>query len=118
VRLGLSGWFGEHVSSKLPDSFSSLGPQTLKNIDRPIHVYRLAGKNDVQNRQAPQSNFLFRQSRRSSFSLCDMSADPEQPYFVDGMTEDLITDLSKVADLFVIARTLARVILAKLVMFG
>jgi adenylate cyclase len=47
-----------------------------------------------------------------------MNAHPEQSYFVDGMTEDLITDLSKVSDLFVIARTLARVILAKLVMFG
>src|ERR1043166_3208040 len=42
--LCISGSVFEHVNGKLPHSFVSLGPQTLKNIDRPIHIYQLAGK--------------------------------------------------------------------------
>src|SRR5215831_8266186 len=41
--LCISGSVFEHVSGKLPHSFASLGPQTLKNIDRPIQIYRLVG---------------------------------------------------------------------------
>jgi TolB-like protein len=81
-----------------------LGPQTLKNIDRPIQFYRLAGKDgpaavlstiDLPLPQKPSIVVL---------PFANMSADAEQEYFVDGLTEDLITDLSKVPQLFVIAQ--------------
>jgi TolB-like protein/class 3 adenylate cyclase len=103
--LCISGSVFEHVSSKLPYSFTSLGPQTLKNIDRPIHVYRLADKNDVQ-KPAGSAIELSLPGKPSIVVLpfVNMSSDLEQSYFVDGMTEDLITDLSKVSELFVIAR--------------
>jgi TolB-like protein/class 3 adenylate cyclase len=102
--LSISGSVFEHVSGKLPYSFASLGPQTLKNIDRPIHVYRLADKDgpgpavSVLDRSLPDKPSIV------VLPFMNMSADAEQSYFVDGLTEDLITDLSKVSELFVIAR--------------
>ncbi len=102
--LCISGSVFEHVNGKLPHSFVSLGPQTLKNIDRPIHIYRLAGK-DATRPAAPVAELpLPDKPSIVVLPFVNMSADAEQSYFVDGLTEDLITDLSKVPELFVIAR--------------
>jgi TolB-like protein/class 3 adenylate cyclase/Flp pilus assembly protein TadD len=100
----ISGSVFEHVNGKLPHSFVSLGPQSLKNIDRPIHIYRLAGKDEP--RLTPFVAELPLPDKPSIVVLpfVNMSSDAEQSYFVDGLTEDLITDLSKVSELFVIAR--------------
>ena len=65
--LCISGSVFEHVSGKLPYSFASLGPQTLKNIDRPIRIYRRAGKGGP-GRPPPSLTVLFPTSRRSSSS--------------------------------------------------
>ncbi len=102
--LCISGSVFEHVNGKLPHSFVSLGPQTLKNIDRPIQIYRLAGKDG--GRPAISAVELPLPDKPSVVVLpfVNMSDDPKQSYFVDGLTEDLITDLSKVPELFVIAR--------------
>jgi TolB-like protein len=102
--LCISASVFEHVSAKVPYSFVSLGPQTLKNIDRPIQVYQLA--RDDGPRPATRVADLPLPDKPSIVVLpfVNMSDDPEQAYFVDGLTEDLITDLSKVPDLFVIAR--------------
>jgi TolB-like protein/class 3 adenylate cyclase len=101
--LYISGSVFEHVSGKLPHSFVSLGAQRLKNIERPIQIYRLAGKD------GPDSAVFVDLPLPDKPSIVvlpfvNMSEDAGQAYFVDGMTEDLITDLSKVPGLFVIAR--------------
>jgi TolB-like protein/class 3 adenylate cyclase/tetratricopeptide (TPR) repeat protein len=102
--LCISGSVFEHVNGKLPHSFVSLGLQTLKNIDRPIHIYRLAGKDGPWPAVSGVELPLPDKPSIVVLPFVNMSADAEQSYFVDGLTEDLITDLSKVPELFVIAR--------------
>jgi adenylate cyclase len=102
--LCISGSVFEHVNGKLPHSFVSLGPQTLKNIDRPIQIYRLAGKDGPGPTVFAVELPLPDKPSIVVLPFVNMSADAEQSYFVDGLTEDLITDLSKVSELFVIAR--------------
>jgi len=88
----------------VPYSFISLGMQSLKNIDRPIQAYRLA--RDDAARLPVRAVDLPLPDKPSIVVLpfVNMSAGPDETYFVDGLTEDLITDLSKVPSLFVIAR--------------
>ena len=102
--LCISGSVFEHVDRKLPHSFVSLGLQTLKNIDRPIQIYRLAGKDEPGAMVSAGELPLPDKPSIVVLPFVNMSADAEQAYFVDGLTEDLITDLSKVPELFVIAR--------------
>src|SRR5262249_6097061 len=82
--LCISGSVFEHVNGKVPHSFVSLGPQTLKNIDRPIQIYRLAGKDG--SRPAVSAAELPLPDKPSVVVLpfVNMSADAEQSYFVDG----------------------------------
>jgi adenylate cyclase len=102
--LCISASVFEHVNGKLPHSFVSLGPQTLKNIDRPIQIYRLAGNDGPRPAVSFVELPLPDKPSIVVLPFVNMSADAEQSYFVDGLTEDLITDLSKVPELFVIAR--------------
>jgi TolB-like protein/Tfp pilus assembly protein PilF len=102
--LCISGSVFEHVNGKLPHTFISLGPQTLKNIDRPIQIYRLADKDGAGPTDSGVPLPLPHKPSIVVLPFVNMSADVEQSYFVDGLTEDLITDLSKVPALFVIAR--------------
>ena len=102
--LCISASVFEHVNGKLPHSFVSLGPQTMKNIERPIHIYRLAGKEGPGAVVSAVELPLPDKPSIVVLPFVNMSADAEQGYFVDGLTEDLITDLSKVPAFFVIAR--------------
>ena len=104
----LSGSAFEQVRGKTSFAFDDLGERTLKNIDRPVRLYaaRRAGEKAAA---APYSE------TRKPLSLPDkpsiavlpfqnMSGDPEQEYFADGMAEEIITALSRNKQLFVIAR--------------
>jgi TolB-like protein/class 3 adenylate cyclase len=102
--LCISGSVFEQVNGKLLHSFVSLGPQALKNIDRPIQIYRLAGKDGPGAVVSAVELPLPDKPSIVVLPFANMSVDAEQAYFVDGLTEDLITDLSKVPGLFVIAR--------------
>ena len=87
---------------KLALTFDDLGEQLLKNIATPIRVYRVAG----QREQASISGPLPLPTKPSIAVLpfTSMSVDAEQEFFADGLTDDLITELSKAPGLFVIAR--------------
>ncbi|MDZ4740806.1 MAG: adenylate/guanylate cyclase domain-containing protein [Alphaproteobacteria bacterium] len=103
--VALSRVVRDQVEGKAACVFEDMGEHTVKNINRPVHVYsvRAAGRNEpeVHKVEAPHK-----------LSICvlpfaNMSADAEQEYFSDGISEDIITDLSKVSALFVVARNTA-----------
>ena len=95
----------EDASGRTSSTFEDIGEQTLKNIERPVRVYRLRppGASRVPSplRRAPH---LSDKPSIAVLPFANMSSDPEQEYFADGLAEDLITDLSKVPGLMVIAR--------------
>lgn len=96
----------EHVADKLDVTFEDLGPQTLKNIARPVRVHRVAPAATADH-TAPASAAVTDEPSKPAVAVLpfvNMSGDVEQEYFSDGMSEDLITDLSKVSALFVLAR--------------
>jgi adenylate cyclase len=79
-----------------------LGEKTVKNITRPVRVFRIAGARG--SRPAAPSPPVPDKPSIAVPPFANMSGDAEQEYFSDGMTEDRITDLSKVSSLFVIAQ--------------
>jgi len=92
------------VSGKLDVSFEDIGNQQLKNIARPVHAYR-ARFVDVPARGMSAS--LLPLPDKPSIAVLpfiNLSSDPEQDYFADGMVDDIITALSHFKALFVIAR--------------
>jgi TolB-like protein len=101
----LSSTAYEHVRGKVTVDFTDLGEQTLKNIVRPIRAYAVAlSANAHQTAPLPSS--------APHLSLVvlpfvNLGGDPEQEYFVDGVTESLTTDLSRISGAFVIARNTA-----------
>ena len=97
-------------ATRSKDEFVDLGEQSLKNIARPVRVYRVTSGQAARN-----PNLRRRETAPAQLSLPDkpsiavlpfqnMSGDPEQEYFADGMVEDIITGLSRIKWLFVIAR--------------
>jgi len=102
----------DQVETKLTLKIEDLGPQQVKNITRAVHAYRvLLDHSDLQ----PSSDRISAQVDDPILSLPtapsvavlpfdNMSADPEHEHFADGLSEDIITGLSRFSDLFVIAR--------------
>jgi len=100
----------EEVAGKLDVTFEDMGEQSIKNIARPVRVYRI-----VLGERVALSEPAKRPSGKPSLALPhkpsiavlpfqNMSGDPEQEYFADGMVEEIITALSRIRWLFVIAR--------------
>src|ERR1700693_3868778 len=95
----------DQVRDKVPVEFTDLGEQALKNIARPIRAYAVGlSANAHQTASLPASA-----PRLSIVVLpfANIGGDPEQEYFVDGVTESLTTDLSRISGAFVIARNTA-----------
>src|SRR5437016_1766985 len=98
----------DHVGKRLDLIFEDMGERRLKNIERPIRVYSIS-LDAPSSGQTNDTASAHREERPSIAVLpfINMSGDPEQEYFSDGITEDIITDLSKVSGLFVVARNTA-----------
>jgi len=106
----VSGTVYEHVRSKVDFELDDLGPRQVKNIAEPVHAFRVRPRGSeapglaatLGDRAAPRPS-----ADTSSIAVLpfdNISGDPEQEYFADGISEDLITDLTKIAGLFVVAR--------------
>ncbi len=104
----------DQVRGKVAVEFADLGEQSLKNIDRPVRIYaarskdRLGTAAPVVLASAPDAKKPLPLPDKPSIAVLpfqNMSGDPEQEYFADGMVEDIITGLSRSRSLFVIART-------------
>jgi TolB-like protein len=102
----ISGKVYEEVRNKLPTAFEDLGDQQVKNIAEPVRVYRWTDAADPMPAMAVAGGALPLPDKPSIAVLPfdNMSGDPEQEYFADGITEDIITELSRFPSLFVIAR--------------
>lgn len=95
----------EQVCGKVMVDFTDLGEQTLKNIARPIRAYAV-GLNPNTDRAVSSVLAAPRLSIRV-LPFVNIGGDPEQEYFVDGVTESLTTDLSRISGVFVISRNTA-----------
>src|SRR5262245_2736425 len=95
----------EEVAGKMQLAFVDLGEQQLKNISQPVRVYRVSGENLAAARTtAKPALALPDKPSIAVLPFTNMSGDPEQEYFADGMVEEIITGLSRFRWLFVIAR--------------
>ena len=98
----------DNVGNRLDLRFEDLGEQRFKNIDRPVRAYsvfELACR--PESTTGPQESWEVEKPSIAVLPFNNMSGDPEQEYFSDGITEDIITDLSKISGLFVVARNTA-----------
>jgi adenylate cyclase len=99
----VSGTAYDHLRGKLACGLEDLGERQVKNIERPVRVYRMILGEEIAPPEPPLPN-------RPSLAVLpfeNMSSDPEQGYFSDGISEDITTELSKISGLFVIARNSA-----------
>jgi TolB-like protein/class 3 adenylate cyclase len=108
----------DHVRDRLPFVFEDLGEQQVKNIARQVRVYRVRPERPLPNPPLPNPPPQAGEGRVGAAALLplpdkpsvavlpfqNMSGDPEQEYFADGMVEEIITALSRIRWLFVIAR--------------
>lgn len=90
------------IADRLEIAMEDLGEKTLKNISRPVRLYRIGLDSPV----LPEVEAKRSISKPSIVVLpfTNMSGDPEQEFFADGLTEDIITELSRHHELFVISR--------------
>jgi len=103
----------DQIRDKLAYAFENMGEQSIKNIVRPVRVYALRreaiadlpassalGSTSISPPLAPRLSIVV-------LPFTNLSDDREQQYFADGITDDLTTDLSRIADMFVISRNTA-----------
>jgi adenylate cyclase len=104
----------DQVRDKLDFAFEDMGEQQVKNIARPVRAYALRPEGSAGLPTAPGSSTTSTSRPLAAPRLSivvlpftNLSDDREQQYFADGITEDLTTDLSRIADMFVISRNTA-----------
>jgi adenylate cyclase len=103
IAISEDAW--RQVQGKVPANFVDSGEQTLKNIARPVRVYRLdLGPQAASAVEVRPTLALPDKPSIAVLSFQNLSGDPAQEYFADGMVEDIITALSRFKSLFVIAR--------------
>jgi adenylate cyclase len=104
----------DQIRDKLAYAFEDLGEQSVKNIARPVRVYALRPEAvaALPAPSVPSAPPISQPAAAPRLSIVvlpftNLGNDPEQQYFADGITEDLTTDLSRIADMFVISRNTA-----------
>ena len=110
--LCISGSVYDHIENKLKYEYDFIGEQEVKNITKPVRVYRV-GIEPGEPRSSGRMQKLIQSEApelpdKPSIAVLpfdNLSDDPEQVYFVDGIVEDIITELSRFRYIFVIART-------------
>src|ERR1700733_13733608 len=106
----VSGAVRDQVGDRLENvAFEDLGDQSVKNIARPIRVFRVRLERDATTtpegaKDAAVTAAITKKPSIAVLPLVNMSGDPEQEFFADGLTEDIITELSRFRDLLVISR--------------
>jgi adenylate cyclase len=106
--ITISGPARDHLGNRLDLTFEDMGEQSLKNIERPVRVYRvILDRAAAQAKDTPNGAQQLEKPSIAVLPFNNMSGDPEQEYFSDGITEDIITDLSNISGLFVVARNTA-----------
>ena len=118
----VQGTVSETVPVRLPFTFESLGEQELKGFDQPVRAFTVGAKpgelvpepdrdaasqSDITQQDEVSDRQIGSEKGKPSIAVLpftNMSGDPEQEYFSDGITEDIITELSRFHELFVIAR--------------
>jgi adenylate cyclase len=105
----ISGAVRDQVGDRLDEiAFEDLGEQSVKNITRPIHVFRVRLESAtiaaLESGKEASAAPVTRKPSIAVLPLVNMSGDPEQEFFADGLTEDIITELSRFRDLLVISR--------------
>ena len=94
----------EDAVGKLDLAFEDIGEQQLKNIIRPVRVFRVVAKGSSPPAEIPTALPLPDKPSVAVLPFANLSSDPEQEFFADGIAEDVITALSRYPSLFVIAR--------------
>ncbi|MGH6932606.1 MAG: adenylate/guanylate cyclase domain-containing protein [Dongiaceae bacterium] len=97
----VSGTAYDYVGNKAKVAFDDLGTQTLKNIAQPVRAYRVIGTPMVA---VAATKPVSDKPSIAVLPFTNMSGDPEQEYFSDGITEDIITELSRFRELSILAR--------------
>jgi TolB-like protein/Tfp pilus assembly protein PilF len=99
----------DHIRGKLPYGFDDLGEHSLKNIEHPVRVFRvlLPGASPSVRGTRQPAGAAARRLSILVLPFSNLSGDPTQDYFGDGITEDLTVDLSRIPGSFVIARNTA-----------
>lgn len=110
--IAVSAAVRDNVGNRLDLRFEDMGEQTLKNIDRPVRAYSIIldfppATRTTGSDPAAQGPWEIEKPSIAVLPFNNISGDPEQEYFSDGITEDIITDLSKISGLFVVARNTA-----------
>jgi len=100
----VSGSVYDHVENKLDYEYEYMGEQRVKNISKPVRVYRVRAKSNDDVLDLGKKLELPDKPSIAVLPFDNMSADPDQEFFSDGLTEQIITNISKIPGLFVIAR--------------
>ena len=102
--IAISGKVHEELRGKLTLSFEDRGEQSLKNVARPVRVFAMRG--NAPSAQASGGRLAVPDKPSIAvLPFTNMSGDPEQEYFCDGLAADLITSLTRFRSVFVTART-------------
>jgi adenylate cyclase len=105
--VAVSASVRENVGNKLDLVFEDMGDQALKNIEFPVRAFNVVLGDSAQPKGANAAEAEVSDADKPSIAVLpfnNMSGDAEQEYFSDGISEDIITDLSKISGLFVIGR--------------